>query len=199
MIFVPKSWKVHFGSPSRLMMGSASHFADREVAHVVPTEVMSLKGERIGQCLATGRIDTIARLITDVDGTAFPGGQTSGIKLVSFNAESFTGYGFDRGDNAPIGTYADFAYATALKALLDRGSGQRAQAGNVTVVFWAGRASPNERVICPFLAAIAADDPGRGSLDLKALYATPVTARDPARKTTPPSWSWDFPPRASRG
>ena len=161
-------------------------FADREVAGAVPTEVMRLKGKHTGQCLATGRIDTIARLNTDVDGTAFSGGQISGIKLVSFNAESFTGYGFDQGDNAPIGTYADFAYATALKALLDRDSWQRAQAGTVTVVFWAGRASPNEQVICPFLANVARDDPARGGFDLQALYAAPVRGARPCTEDDTP-------------
>ena len=161
-------------------------FADRRVASAVPGEVMRLKGERIGQCLATGRTEKLARLNTGLDGTAFAGGQTSGVKLVSFNAEAFTGYGFDKGDNAPLGTFADFAYATALNALLARDSGHRAQAGNVTVVFWAGRASPNEQVICPFLAAIVADDPGRGSLDLKALYAAPVTGARPCTEDNTP-------------
>ena len=105
---------------------------------------------------------------------------------MSFNLPAFKGYGFDQGDNAPISTYAAFAYTTALNALLDRNSGHRGQAGNVTVGFLGGPASPNEDIICPFLAAIARDDPARGNLDLQALYAAPVTGARPCTEDDTP-------------
>ena len=88
-------------------------------------------------------------------------------------------YGQEQGANAPVGTYAAFAYTTAVNALLSRDSGHRAQAGGVTVLFWAGRQTPNEAVICPFLVAMAYDDPARGALSMEALYKSPFVGTAP--------------------
>jgi CRISPR-associated protein Csd1 len=136
------------------------------------------------ECIVSGRIGPIARLHPAIKGVR--GAQSSGADIVSFNLPAFEGYGFDQGANAPVSSYAAFAYTTTLNALLARESGYRAQAGNVTVVFWAGRATPNEGVICPFLVAIAADDPGRGTPDLKALYAAPITGARPCTEDETP-------------
>ena len=136
------------------------------------------------ECILSGKVGPIARLHPAIRGVS--GAQPSGADIVSFNLPAFKGYGFDQGDNAPIGSYAAFAYTTALNALLDRHSGHRAQAGNVTVVFWAGRASPNEEVICPFLAEVARDDPARGILDLQALYRAPFNGARPCMEDDTP-------------
>ena len=135
-------------------------------------------------CIVSGKFGPIARLHPAIKGVR--GAQPSGADIVSFNLPAFKGYGFDQGDNAPISTYAAFAYTTALNALLARDSGHRGQAGNVTVAFWAGRASPNEQVICPFLAAVAHDDPGRRSFDVQALYSAPVTGARPCTEDDTP-------------
>jgi CRISPR-associated protein Csd1 len=129
------------------------------------------------ECILSGKVGPIARLHPAIKGVS--GAQPSGADIVSFNRPAFKGYGFDQGDNAPISSYAAFAYTTALNALLARDSGHCAQAGNVTVVFWAGRASQNEEVICPFLAEVARDDPARGILDLQALYNAPFAGARP--------------------
>lgn len=47
-----------------------------------------------------------------------PGGQSSGVPLVSFNASAFTSYGLDSNENAPISRAAAEACATALDRLL---------------------------------------------------------------------------------
>lgn len=85
-------------------------------------------------CLVTGKNDEIARIHRTIKGV--PGAQSSGAALVSFNAPSFESYGKEQSYNAPVGTYAEFAYTTALNYLLS----QREYAipiGDTMVMFWA--------------------------------------------------------------
>ena len=64
------------------------------------------------------------------------GAQSSGASIVSFNADAFCSYGHEQGGNAPVGSYAAFAYAQALNYLLaDREHVQRV--GDTTIVCWA--------------------------------------------------------------
>ena len=127
----------------------------------------------------------VARLHPQIKGVA--GGQTSGANIVSFNQSRLRGYGQEQGANAPVGTYAAFAYTTAANALLARDFGHRAQAGSVTVLFWAGRQAPNEAVICPFLVAMAYDDPARGSLTCRHSTSRRLSGARPALMMTPRS------------
>lgn len=64
------------------------------------------------------------------------GAQSSGASLVSFNDLAYESHGKKQGENAPVSEAAAFAYATALNALLSRGSGQSLRIGDATVVFW---------------------------------------------------------------
>jgi CRISPR-associated protein Csd1 len=90
-------------------------------------------------CLVTGEHSSIARLHPTIKGV--PGGQTSGVSLVSFNRPAFTSYGKNQGDNAPISRRAAHAYTTAFNTLLARRENGRArnrvQIGDTTVIFWA--------------------------------------------------------------
>lgn len=82
----------------------------------------------------TGKKGEIARIHSTIKGVQ--GAATSGAALVSFNAPAFESYGKEQSYNAPVGTYAAFAYTTALNYLLS----QREyvfQFGDTTVVFWA--------------------------------------------------------------
>lgn len=124
-----------------------------------------------GQCAITGEVGPIARLHCKIKGVA--GARTEGANIVSFNKEAFESFGLSQGANAPISTRAAFAYATALNALLARDSTQKTTVGDTTLVFWAGRATPNEEVLCPFLAAMSTDDPSRASERVRALYEAP--------------------------
>ena len=85
------------------------------------------------RCLVTGQQAPLARLHPVIKGVA--GAQSSGASIVSFNAESFCSYDHEQGANAPVGTYAAFAYTQALNYLLaDREHVQRI--GDATVVCW---------------------------------------------------------------
>lgn len=90
-------------------------------------------GEAPIRCLVTGQQAPLARLHPVVKGVA--GAQSSGASIVSFNAEAFCSYGHEQGANAPVGSYAAFAYTQALNYLLaDREHVQRI--GDTTVVCW---------------------------------------------------------------
>ena len=86
-----------------------------------------------GVCLVTGRREEIARIHGTIKGVQ--GAQSSGAALVSFNAPAFESYGKEQSFNAPVGTYAAYAYTTALNYLLsDRSHGTII--GDTAVVYW---------------------------------------------------------------
>ena len=86
-----------------------------------------------GVCLVTGRREEIARIHGTIKGVR--GAQSSGAALVSFNAPAFESYGKEQSFNAPVGTYAAYAYTTALNSLLsDRSHGTTI--GDTAVVYW---------------------------------------------------------------
>ena len=95
------------------------------------------KGQGTGdtpiRCLVTGRQATLARLHPAIKGVR--DAQSSGASMVSFNANSFSSYGHSQGENAPVGTYAAFAYTQALNYLL--ADWEHVQhIGDTTVVCW---------------------------------------------------------------
>ena len=86
------------------------------------------------RCLGTGEKTTPEEIHPSIKGVK--GAQSSGAALVSFNAPAFWSYGREYGANAPVGSYAAFAYTTALNHLLsDREHVQHI--GDATVVCWA--------------------------------------------------------------
>lgn len=95
----------------------------------------SATGGREGICLVTGEQAPLARLHPAIKGVM--GAQSSGASIVSFNLDSFTSYGKQQGENAPISEQAAFAYTTALNHLLRRESRQQLRIGDATIVFWA--------------------------------------------------------------
>lgn len=86
-------------------------------------------------CLVTGEDAPVARLHPAIKGVW--GAQSSGASIVAFNQESFTSYGHDQGDNAPISEATAFRYTTALNAFLAKGSKNHLQIGDASTVFWA--------------------------------------------------------------
>lgn len=86
-------------------------------------------------CLVTGEKGPIARLHPSIKGVY--GGQSSGGSIVSFNADAYTSYGKNQGENAPVSESAAFAYTTALNYLLRRENGQCVSIGDASTVFWA--------------------------------------------------------------
>ncbi|WP_339645391.1 type I-C CRISPR-associated protein Cas8c/Csd1 [uncultured Porticoccus sp.] len=102
--------------------------------------VASGKEEKAAMCLITGETGPIARIHESIKGVK--DAQSSGASIVSFNKESFTSYGKNQGENAPVSAKAASAYITALNYLL-KSERQHIQIGDATVVFWA-EASNNE-------------------------------------------------------
>lgn len=87
-------------------------------------------------CLISGNK---SRLVETTTATMIPGSQATA-KLVSFQVNSgYDSYGKTKGNNAPIGEDAEFAYTTALNHLLRADSRNKFLIGNRTFVFWASR------------------------------------------------------------
>ncbi len=86
-------------------------------------------------CLVCGIESPIERLHPSIQGVE--GAQSSGARLVSYNADAFNSYDAEGGANAPTSEQAAFRYGTALNRLLDRGSANRLKIGDATVAFWA--------------------------------------------------------------
>lgn len=85
-------------------------------------------------CLITGKRGT---LVDTTSLTMIPGSQATA-KLVAFQVNAgYDSYGKTKCGNAPITEEAEFAYTTALNALLKSGSRNKFMLGNRTFVFWA--------------------------------------------------------------
>lgn len=93
----------------------------------------------VGTCLVTGQCAALSRLHPAIKGgyLAQQGGQSSGVRIVSFNAEAYESFGKSQGDNAPVSEQAAFAYTTALNYLLRRENGHCLSIGDTSTVFWA--------------------------------------------------------------
>ncbi len=71
-------------------------------------------------CLVLGKQAVPVELFPQIK--RVPGGSTSGVGLVSFNADAFLSYGWKNNQNAPVSRIAAEACATALNRLLDPAS-----------------------------------------------------------------------------
>lgn len=105
-----------------------------------------------GQSLISGENGPLARLHPLISGVA--NAQTMGAAIASFNLDAFESYGHRQTYNAPVSVLEAFKYTTALNRLLEDRR-RRFQLGDATVVFWAGRHTPEEE----FLSDIFADAP----------------------------------------
>lgn len=101
-------------------------------------------GETI-RCLVTGEKAPLEEVHPSVKGVA--GAQMAGAALVSFNAPAFWSYGHERNANAPIGTYAAFAYTTALNHLISDYRHVQ-HIGDTTMVCWAQGGEPAYQDCC---------------------------------------------------
>ena len=89
----------------------------------------------IGQCLVTGKESSIARIHNSIQGIHHHGASTMGCTLVGFDKDSFNSFGKERSYNAPISTYASFAYVSALNKLLSDQNYSKI-IGDSSVVYW---------------------------------------------------------------
>ena len=111
-----------------------------EIAQAWDKAYASNEKAEMGRCLVTGQEAPIAILHPSIKGVA--GAQPSGASVVSFNAPSLESYGKEerdkrgQGRNAPVSTYAAFAYGEALNYLL-REPDYHCRLGDTTLVYWA--------------------------------------------------------------
>ncbi len=125
-------------------------------------------------CLVTGERSVPVSLHPSIRG--FPGAQSSGAALVSFNAPSLESYGHEQGANSPTSRQAAFAYGTALNSLIaDRE--HRQSYGDTTVVFWAEGGDPAYQDLLN--AALFGDGAETGVTDsqLKGIFAALAQGR----------------------
>lgn len=121
----------------------------------------------IGRCLIEGRTTAIQILHA---ATPLPiAGSKSTAKILSFNERAYESYGKRerKGENAPVGKSAAFAYTTALNHLLTR---QRLRVGADVFVFWATRDTSFENDFPMFFDEVP-DRPDAGVPAVKALFA----------------------------
>lgn len=122
--------------------GDAGFLHDRPAARRIWERQVADGAGGESLCLVTGAMQPVARLHPAIKGVM--GAQSSGASIVSFNNDAFESYGKAQGLNSPVSEAAAFGYGTALNAMLARGSGNRLQVGDATVVFWADTSGGEE-------------------------------------------------------
>lgn len=127
--------------------GEKTYLHERPAAQTIRARLLAGdEGEAavLASCLVTGERMPVARLHASIKGVW--GAQSAGASIVSFNKDSFTSYGKNQGENAPVSEQAAFAYTTVLNHLLRRGehNRQRLQIGDTSMVFWAEASSDDE-------------------------------------------------------
>lgn len=140
-------------------------------------------------CLVSGRWAVPVEKLPGIKNV--PGGSSSGVALISFNAGAFESYGWSGNENAPISREAAEACATALNRLLHPAFPDPAQPGQTlpsrhlrlsadsAVCFWASTDSGDG--LAAQLAALFDANPD----DVRELYRSiwrgePVTIEDPS-------------------
>jgi CRISPR-associated protein Csd1 len=102
----------------------------------------SATGQSDASCLVCGMARPIARRHPSIKGV--PGGQTSGMALVSANLPAFQSYGLQASLNAPVCVFCAEAYTKGINALLSDRAGAQLREGNTVYLFWdqQGNSSP---------------------------------------------------------
>jgi len=111
-------------------------------------------------CMVTGERTSITMLHPVIKGVR--GAQAMGTSLISYNEPAFCSYEKEQGNNAPVGEYAAFAYATALNELLNDKEHTRI-IGDTTIVCWAEGGNSSYQDIG--IAAMFGIDEERGITD----------------------------------
>lgn len=104
---------------------------------------MNISGDKVMQCLITGKYASVARLHQEIKGLRDAQPRKGEKKkkqmprrLVSFNRDAFESYGQTQGYISPVSEKAAFAYTTALNYLL-ADQNRCIYMGDSTMVFWA--------------------------------------------------------------
>ena len=132
------------------------------------------------RCLVTGEIGKTARTTT---ATMIPGSKATA-KIVSFQkGAGYDSYGKSQGENAPISKEAEFAYSTALKKMLKKGSRNKFSIGNRTFVFWASSnneaAQAAEESLFALMGWDDRDNPNRGLDYVREVFRSIYNGKTP--------------------
>ena len=119
------------------LAGAWSFLHERSAAKALWARVRAGKEVADQICLVTGHSAPVARLHPRIKGIINEVSKKAAETLIGYNRESFSSYGNEQGDNAPVSEAAAFAYTTALNRFLERDSGHRIQIGDASTVFWA--------------------------------------------------------------
>jgi CRISPR-associated protein Csd1 len=133
----------------------------QSIRSYIESQDMNYPDEEKATCLLTGMYSSIARIHGDT-----PINKDSK-KIVSFQRNSgYDSYGKEQAYNAPTSKAAEFAYTTALNALLARDSRNKIQLGDITIVFWSERKNAFEYCFPSFFSFPKESDP---ESDVKAV------------------------------
>ena len=102
------------------------------------------------------------------------GAQSSGSYLVSFNADAFSHYGFNRGMNCSVSSYAASAYGSCL-AYLFNSTRNKLTVGDMTLLMWAYDDSVVDFMRC--LVSGSLDDAGLKISDIRFALDSGSTIR----------------------
>ncbi len=150
-----------------------------------------------GICSITGQETTIARTHAKIKGVI--GAQTSGASIVSFNDSAYTSFGKKQNYNAPVGEYATFAYTTALNHLLRKGSINKLQIGDTTIVFWTAIVHPIVEVVSFLFGSSGNEEDNPRDLDnIKELFKSPETGASTTSDDNTKFYVLGLSPNASR-
>ncbi len=150
-----------------------------------------------GICSITGQETTIARTHAKIKGVI--GAQTSGAAIVSFNDSAYTSFGKKQNYNAPVGEYATFAYTTALNHLLRKGSINKLQIGDTTIVFWTATDHPIVEVVSFLFGSSNSEKDNPRDLDnIKGLFTSPKTGAHTSSDENTKFYVLGLSPNASR-
>lgn len=167
-----------------------------EVIVAIEDGASVVSSEDISLCLVTGKHTEIKNLHTPIKGVW--GAQTSGANIVSFNQDSFRSYGKQQGENAPVGTAAEFAYTAGLNYLLRKGSAQRLMVGDASTVFWSKETSDFESDFAALFEEPPKEDPSAGSQRVRALFESVHTGAYKDDRGDIPFYILGLSPNASR-
>ncbi len=149
--------------------GDLGAIADRDAAKIA--WLLHWNSQRNGivrQCLVEGELGPVADTHAPLK---VPGGQTSGVFIVSYNEAAYESLGKKQGDNAPVSEQAAFAYTTSLNFLLRRENGQCLSVGDTSTVYWAqARSAIEEQQALDFFSAFA-DPPTDESQSRKLAFS----------------------------
>ncbi|WP_250459460.1 type I-C CRISPR-associated protein Cas8c/Csd1 [Microbulbifer litoralis] len=184
--------------------GEKAYLHECQEAHFLRQAMLQQSESPSKVCLVSGERRPVALLHPSIKGVY--GAQTAGASIVSFNLDAFTSYGHSQGQNAPISEQAAFAYITVLNHLLRKGSRQRLQLGDTSVVFWAeadsaSQAEKAEGVFADLLNPSATDASEtaklRPALDA-VVKGRPLREIDPELEDTTRLYILGLAPNASR-